>query len=72
MSYYVIWYEDYLEEESIDRDIVRDDCTNKIAIFLNKDNAERIANSLTTASRTLKVEPHIKRYIDENYYILMG
>lgn len=71
MNYYVIWYEDYLNGKLIDRDIVREETTNKIALYQNKDKAQKIAKSLTTNSRTLEVEDHIKRYIDESYYKLM-
>jgi len=66
MNYYVIWYED-----SIERDLVRDEDTNKMILFLNKDKAQEIANSLATSSRTFTVESHIMRYVDKNYYIIM-
>ena len=66
MNYYVIWYED-----SIERDLVRDEDTNKMILFLNKDKAQEIASSLATSSRTFTVESRIMRYVDKNYYIIM-
>jgi len=66
MNCYIIWYED-----SIERDLVRDEDTNKMLLFLNKDEAQEIANSLTTSSRTFTVESHNMRYVDKNYYIIM-
>jgi len=66
MNYYVIWYED-----SIERDLVRDEDTNKMILFLNKDKAQEIASSLATPYRTFTVESHIMRYVDKNFYIIV-
>jgi len=66
MNYYVIWYED-----SMERDLVRDEDTNKMILYLNKDKAQEIAVRLTTSSRTFTVESHNMRYVDKNYYIMM-
>lgn len=71
MNYYIIWYEDYLNGKLIDRDIVREETTNKIALYKDRDKAQEVAKSLTTNSRVLEVEPHTIRYIDESYYKLM-
>lgn len=71
MNYYIIWYEDYLNGKLIDRDIVREETTNKIALYKDKDKAQEIANTLISNIRTVEVESHNIRYIDESYYKLM-
>lgn len=81
--YWILWYTHYrfLDYEHnrhinsnakkldvLDEDVVREEKTNKIALFTNKETAEEEAEKLITPYRFVDVVPQELNHVDSNYY----
>ena len=64
--YWILWYTD-----TISSDVVREEETNKIALFTKKEVAEEEAEKLMTSFRKVEVVSQELKYVDKNYYIII-
>lgn len=71
MKYYTIHYTDVFNGEDFGWDVVTEEKTNKIALFINKTSAEIEANKLDTEFRYTTVTSLELKYVDKNYYIIV-
>lgn len=64
--YWILWYTD-----TISSDVVREEESNKIALFISKEIAEEEATKLVTPFRRVEVISQELKYVDKNYYIII-
>lgn len=53
-------------------DVVREEESNKIALFTKKEVAEQEAEKLITPFRRVEVISHELKYVDKNYYTIIN
>lgn len=85
--YWILWYTDYKysicyeinkyiypdikDLDVLDEDVVREESSNKVALFSKKKVAEDTANSMMTPYRYVEVIPQELKNVDKNYYIVV-
>jgi hypothetical protein len=70
--YWIIHYTDtLLNGKVLGWDVVREEETDKIALFTKKEIAEEEANNLNSEFRTTQVIPLELSYVDRNYFIIV-
>lgn len=52
-------------------DVVKEEESNKIALFTKKEVAEQEAEKLITPFRRVEVVSHELKYVDKNYYTIV-
>jgi hypothetical protein len=70
--YWIIHYTDtLLNGKVLGWDVVREEETDKIALFTKKEIAEEEASNLDSEFRMTQVIPLELTYLDKNYYIIV-
>ena len=64
--YWILWYTD-----TTSSDVVREEESNKIVLFISKEIAEKEASKLVTPFRKVETVLHELKYVDKNYYIII-
>lgn len=64
--YWILWYTDLISS-----DVVREEKTNKMALFTKKEVAEEEAENLRTPFRLVNVVSQELMNVDKNYYTIV-